>query len=116
MKFYSKYKKLQLWLSPAQNSFSATGERFYNPGRMIQFDNGAADVFDEKEIDQIRKSELFANGEVTCLDFPVKEVIVPKATEAVVTNPDGEFVCLECGKTFKKRLGLSGHMMSHKKK
>lgn len=103
-----------MWLSPAQYSFSANGERFYNPGKMIQFDNGAADVFDEKDIEQIRNSQMFAAGEVTCLDFPVVEA--PKPAEVVVTNAEGELVCLECGKTFLTQASLRGHMMSHRKK
>lgn len=135
MKFISKYKKLTYWIEPSYYSRDAMGKRAFVAGKFAQFDNGYFSTNDQEIINAMLESPEcgrdFAPVQITEETLPVPELEKkdnyawarqktkvakteePEKEEAVGTE-SREFVCEECGKLCKSKLGLMAHMRSHR--
>lgn len=55
-------------------------------------------------------------GDIADIDFEAARVALEKGEIVPFKESEAEFVCEECQKVCKNKLGLSAHMRSHKKK
>lgn len=111
MRFVSKYKNYKIWLKPSYYRFDTTGRRVFVQGVFAQFTNGFFETEDKETIDLLKKAKTYG------IDFWSADEPSPPNPEGLKEEEKKKMTketlltdCPECGKTFKNRSGLMGHL------
>lgn len=111
MRFFSKYKNYKIWLKPSFYRLDVLGNRVFVQGTYVKFENGYFETEDQEIINLLKKSKPYG------VDFWSVDEPSPPNPEGLKEEREKEQTretlltdCPECGKTFKNKAGLLGHM------
>ena len=117
MRFQSKNPKYKVWLKPSRYKFDNFGNRVFEQGIFAEFQDGWFETDDPAIIKALKSNPMYGidfwsidekKVEMNPEGKRIKETL-EKKREELVTD------CPICGKTFKNRAGLLGHMrFAHK--
>jgi len=112
MTFQSKYPFLKVWIKPSSYKFDSVGNRYFDPGKFVEFENGFLKTDDPEVIEGLKKNQYYGidfwaidEGKVE-INPEGQKVLEAKKVAEETTLTD----CPHCGKTFQNKAGLMSHI------